>query len=205
MTEETLKEEKVKKIEDIRKEALEKACAVQRLLYFIEEFLAGPMCGKCYPCALGTGEAKIRLLKISQRLDDVSEKDIEILKRIGAEMIEGSFCKKGKDTGRFIVETISNSEDEFREHISGICPHKECARLIEYVINPELCIMCGKCKEVCKYGAIIGEKKEPYRAGYLPFEIRQKRCTKCGECVVVCPTGAIEVITTKIEELAEKH
>jgi ferredoxin len=196
--------EKEKKLDDIRKEAEEKGCPVQRVLYFVNEFLAGPMCGKCYPCSLGSPEAKIRLIRISQHLDNVSEKDIETLKRIGLKMIEGSFCKKGRDTGRFIIETITNSEEEFKQHLSGVCPKKECISLVEYIINPELCIMCGKCLEVCKYDAIIGEERKPYLSGYFPFEIRQKRCTKCGECVKVCPTGAIEIITTEIEEMVSK-
>jgi ferredoxin len=200
MDEETLTGEKEKKLEDIKKEAEEKACAVQRALYFVEEFLAGPMCGKCYPCSLGTYEAKIRLIRIAQHLEGVNEADIEALKRIASQMSVGSFCIKGRNTGKFIIETITSSPEEFQQHVSGICPKKECVNLIEYVINPELCIMCGKCSEVCKYGAIIGEHKKTYLSGYLPFEIRQKRCTKCGECVTVCPVGAIEVITTEIEE-----
>ncbi|MEW6570066.1 MAG: 4Fe-4S binding protein [Nitrospirota bacterium] len=200
---EELIEEKEKKLDDIKKEAEERACAVQRALYFINEFLGGPMCGKCYPCALGTHETKIRLIRISQHLEGVSEKDIDAVKRIGSRMIEASFCKKGKDTGRFLTETLATSEDEFREHVYGACPKKECVSLIEYVINPELCIICGKCTEVCKYGAIVGEKRRPHLLGYLPFEIRQKRCTKCGECVRVCPTGAIEIITSKIEEMIQ--
>ncbi len=115
--------------------------------------------------------------------------------------LASSFCKKGRDVGKFLIETITGSEEEFKEHIFGICLKQECINLIEYVINPVLCIMCGKCVEVCKYNAIIGETKKPYLSGYLPFEIRQKRCTKCGECVKVCPTGAIEVVTKPKEEL----
>lgn len=200
MSEEEITEEKGKTLEEIRKEAEQKGCPVQRTLYFVNEFIAGPMCGKCYPCAFGTQEAKIRLIKIAQHLDDVSASDIEALKRISSQMIVGSFCKRGKDTGKFIFETITSSEEEFNQHLSGICPRGECIDLVEYVISPELCIMCGKCLEMCKYNAIVGEKKKPYLSGYLPFEIRQKRCTKCGECVAVCPTGAIEIITTKREE-----
>jgi len=204
MNEEHFTEEKEKKLDDIKKEAEEKKCAVQRALYFIQEFLSGPMCGRCFPCALGTGEVKIRLTRISRHPDDLSEKDIEALKRIGAQMIVGSFCKKGKDTGRFIVDILTTSGEEFEEHISGACPQKECISLVEYIIDPELCTMCGKCAEVCKYSAIIGEKKKTYLAGYLPFEIRQKRCTKCGECVKVCPTGAIEAVSAAKVELAYK-
>ena len=200
MSEETLSEQKEKKLEDIQKEAEEKACPVQRVLYYIEEFLAGPMCGKCYPCALGTPEAKIRLIRIAQHLTNVSPSDIEVLKRIGTQMIEGSFCIKGKKTGKFITETLASALDNFSLHLTGSCPQKECIRLVEYVVNRELCIRCGKCLEACRYDAIVGEIKKPYRSGYLPFEIRQKRCTRCGECITACPTGAIEVITREVEE-----
>jgi ferredoxin len=200
MNEESIIEEKEKKLEDIRKEAEGKRCAVQKTLYFIEEFLAGPMCGKCLPCALGSYEAKIRLIKLAQNIEGIGASDIEALKRIALQMLESSRCKKGKDTAQFMIELLEGSQEEFNLHLSGVCPEKECSALIEYIIVPELCIMCGKCLEACKYDAIIGEKKEPFLSGYLPFEIRQKRCTKCGECVKVCPTGAIEIITTKIEE-----
>jgi heterodisulfide reductase subunit A-like polyferredoxin len=204
MSEESLPEEKGKKLEDIRKEAEEKACPVQKALYYIEEFISGPMCGRCFPCALGTGEARIRLIRISQHSENVSKKDIEALKRVGSRMIEASFCKKGKDVGKFLVETISAADEAFMQHISGICPNRECKNLIEYVINPELCNMCGKCSEVCKYDAIIGEKKNRYRSGYLPFEIRRKRCTRCGECIKVCPTGAVEIVAAFADELVGK-
>jgi ferredoxin len=205
MTEERIPGEKGKKLEDIRKEAEEKACPVQRALYFVEEFIAGPMCSKCYPCSLGTGEAKIRLRKIGGYADKAGDEDLHALKRIGLAMTDGSFCKKGKDTGRFIIEILTASEEEFRRHIAGFCPEKECTALVEYVINPALCTICGRCAEVCKPGAIIGEKKLPYLSGYIPFEIRQRRCTKCGECIRVCPEGAIEVIERREEELVGKE
>lgn len=200
MSEEKIEEQKEKKLEDIREEAEGKACAVQKALYFITEFLEGPMCGKCYPCALGTYEAKIKLAKISRHPGDANDADISVLMRIGKNMSEGSFCKKGKDTGRFLTEILTAAADEFAQHISGICPKQECVTLVKYVITPERCTMCGKCSEVCEYGAILGEKRTPYRSGYLPFEIRQKRCTKCGKCVPVCPENAIEVISEKVAE-----
>jgi NAD-dependent dihydropyrimidine dehydrogenase PreA subunit len=195
MNEETAAEEKGKKLEDIRKEAEKKHCPVQKALYFINEYIEGPMCGRCYPCALGTKEAKIRLIRICQHLHDVSPSDIEALKRISKQMIEGSFCKKGKDTGRFITEILALSENEFNQHVSGSCTEKECINIIEYIINPDLCIRCGKCLEACTYNAIIGGR------GNRSFEIRQERCTKCGDCLHACPTDAIEVITTEIDEL----
>jgi NADH:ubiquinone oxidoreductase subunit F (NADH-binding)/MinD superfamily P-loop ATPase/(2Fe-2S) ferredoxin len=187
-------------IDEIRKDAEEKTCSVQKALTFIEEFIEGPMCGRCYPCSLGTEEAKIRLIRISQHRDDATESDIQALKRIAFYMIEGSYCKKGRDTGRFLAETIESAEEEFRLHLSGICPQKECISSIEYVVNPDLCIACGACAKRCKYDAIKGETAES-AAEFLPFEIIQKVCVRCGECVSVCPTGAIEVISRIKEEV----
>jgi len=96
MREEGLQAGKERTLEDIRKDAEEKDCPVQRVLYFIKEFIAGPMCGKCYPCSLGTGEADIRLMKISGYSWNADESDIHALKRIGLSLMDGSFCKKGK-------------------------------------------------------------------------------------------------------------
>lgn len=187
------------RVEDIKNEAEEKRCPVQKTMYYIEQFLADPMCGKCFPCSFGAYEAKIRLKEILSGRG--TEADIFALTRIAREMIEASRCKKGKDTGKFILEWMDIGS--FYEHIEGICREKECLAFIEYRIIPEKCIMCGDCKVVCKYNAIIGEKRKPYLSGYLPFEIRLKRCTKCGECIKVCPTGAIEIVDIKAKAEAE--
>jgi ferredoxin len=191
-------EEKKKeiKMEDVRAKAEEKKCPVQKALYFMDEFLAGPMCGKCFPCMMGSYEAKIRLQNIVEGRG--TSADLTAINRIARDMLEASMCKKGKDTAKFIIENIDTGE--YAEHLSGICSNKECIDLIRYIIIPEQCTMCGICQEVCKDNAIIGEKKKPYLSGYLPFEIVQKRCTKCGECIKVCPTSAIIVVDVKDRE-----
>lgn len=188
-------ETKEKKVEDIRKEAEGKIkCPVGRSLYYITEFLNGPMCGRCFPCEMGTYEARIRLEKLEN--GEGSESDLLALKRIMNYMLVASMCKKGKDTARFVLEWMESGI--FKQHTEGECPLMECRGLIRYRIIPELCIICGDCKDVCKYNAIMGEKKKPYLSGYLPFEIRQVRCTRCGECIGVCPTKAI-VLESKAE------
>lgn len=184
------------KVEDIKNLAEELRCPVQRSLYYIKEFLAGPMCGRCLPCSLGSFEGRIRIEKIADGRGD--ESDLIALKRIAEDMLEGSMCKKGKDTARFILEWMEKGV--FEEHINGRCPDQECKSLIEYIIIPEKCIFCGLCKEACKYGAIHGERKKPFASGYLPFEIRQRRCVKCGECLPVCPTQAIIIVNAKDRE-----
>ncbi len=197
MTEEKeQKEQKEKKLEDIRKEAEEKKCPVQKSLYFIGEFLSGPMCGRCFPCSLGSYEARIRLKSITEGTG--TEDDILNLKRIAENMLEASMCKKGKDTAKFILEWMDKGI--FQEHIQGTCPDTECLAFIEYRIIPDKCIMCDLCNEACKYDAIIGEKKKSYLSGYHPYEIRQKRCVKCSDCIKVCPTGAIVIAGSKERE-----
>lgn len=186
------------KVEDIKKSAEEKGCPVQKALYYITEFLSGPMCGRCFPCAMGSYEARIRLQNIID--GNGTEADLLALKRIATDMLEASMCKKGKDTAKFILEWTGT--DVYDEHVKGRCPSRECKAFIEYRIIPEKCIMCGLCKDACKYGAILGEKKKPYQSGYLPFEIRQKRCVKCGDCIKVCPTEAIIIVEPKIKEPA---
>jgi len=188
-------ERKELKVEDIRKEAEEKHCPVQRALYYVEKFLSDPMCGKCFPCSFGTYEAKIKLQDIISGKG--TEADIITLRRIAKTMIGASRCKKGKDTAKFILGWMNM--DSSKEHIEGICPERECLAFIGYRIVPDRCTLCGECKVVCKVNAIIGEKKKPYLSGYLPFEIMQKRCTRCGECIKVCPTNAIELVAIKAE------
>lgn len=189
-------EKKDIKVEDIKAAAEAKRCPVQKALYYIQGFLSGPMCGRCFPCALGSYEAEIRLQKIANGKG--SEADLFILKRIASEMLEASMCKKGKDTARFILEWMGT--DVYREHAGGKCPDKECLALIEYRIIPEKCTMCALCKDACKYGAVLGEKKKPYMSGYQPYEIRQKKCVKCGDCIKACPEEAIVIIDVEIGE-----
>jgi len=192
---EEIKEKEIK-VDDIRKEAeAQKKCPVEKALFYTQEFLAGPMCGRCFPCSFGTYETQIRLKKIIE--GNASDQDLATVKKIAEQMAVGSLCKKGKDTAKFILEWIDAGA--FGEHvIEGRCPDQECPGYFEYRIVPEKCIMCGDCLDVCKFNAIFGEKKKPYLSGYLPFEIRQKRCTKCGECVPnVCPTNAIVIVEVK--------
>jgi ferredoxin len=194
-----MSEVKEKKTADIKKEADEIKCPVKRALYYVEEFLAGPMCGKCFPCEMGTYEAAVRLRNVIS--GSGTEDDLVAIRKIADEMLLTSRCKKGKDTAEFIIEWMAT--DAYKEHIEGRCPERECEAFIEYRIIPEKCTMCGLCKDACKDNAILGEKAEAHLSGYLPFEIRQMRCTKCGECIKVCPVDAIEIIEIKAAEEAK--
>ena len=187
------------KMEDVQAKADEKGCAVQKALTFVEEFLAEPMCGRCFPCSMGSYETRIRLKKL---LDGTAvEDDILAVKNIAAVMADASMCKKGKDTARYVQEQLDSHVLE--EHLSGTCPAGECIHYLSYIIIPDNCTMCGDCLDACKDYAILGEKKKPFLSGYMPFEIVQKRCTKCGECMNVCKYDAVKTVSAK--EMAESE
>lgn len=189
----------VRKVSDIQKEAEAIQCPVEKSLYLMREFLAGPMCGRCFPCAMGSYEAKVRIQMIMEGKG--VEKDLAVLRMISEEMLIGSLCKKGKDVAVYMIELLENGS--YQKHIEGICPDKTCKELIQYQIINEKCTMCGICTDVCKYHAIHGEKKQPFKSGYQPFEIRQKKCVKCDDCLKACPEDAIVIIDAKVRETVE--
>ncbi len=199
MSEENNKESTPVKMEDVKASADERKCPVQRSLTFVKEFLAAPMCGKCFPCSMGSYEAEIRLNKLVGGTAD--EEDIGTIKKIASIMLTASMCKKGKDTARYLQENIESVD--FAGHIAGVCSVNECLEHIKYIILPEKCTLCGDCLDVCKDNAILGEKAKSFLSGYKPFEIAQKRCTKCGECIKVCPAGAIVLLSKKEAEKKE--
>jgi len=193
-----LKEDKTNepKVDDIKAAAEEKGCPVQKAKYYIVEFLSGPMCGRCLPCSLGSYEANLRLDNLLEGRG--SEADVAALRRIASEMLVGSLCKKGKDTAKFMLEWMDTGV--YQEHIEGRCPDRKCLAYIEYRIIPEKCTLCGLCKDACKHGAVLGEKRKAYLGGYRPFELRQKKCVKCDECRKVCPEEAIVILDIKKKE-----
>ncbi|HQF38391.1 MAG TPA: 4Fe-4S binding protein [Opitutaceae bacterium] len=52
-----------------------------------------------------------------------------------------------------------------------------------YKIDPENCVACGACVEVCPEGA-ISEKDSVYT-------IDPAKCVDCAACESTCPNGAI--------------
>ncbi|MCP4606616.1 MAG: hydrogenase iron-sulfur subunit [Proteobacteria bacterium] len=70
-------------------------------------------------------------------------------------------------------------------------------------VNPDLCISCDKCTEVCpeeterRFDMGMSKRKaidkEFERALPDQYTILPNACTKCGDCVPVCPTGAIHL------------
>jgi len=59
-------------------------------------------------------------------------------------------------------------------------------------VNEDICKGCGRCEEVCEYGAIKVEEAGPFdRVPMLVAKVTEAQCKGCGSCSVVCPNGAI--------------
>lgn len=52
------------------------------------------------------------------------------------------------------------------------------------VINPEACTSCGKCAEVCRFGAV-------YQTDDGNYFVNPLNCEGCGYCARICPATAI--------------
>lgn len=81
-------------------------------------------------------------------------------------------------------------------------------------IDPEKCVNCGKCHEVCPYHSIIRipvpcEEACPVGAitkdEYGKEHIDTEKCISCGKCLMSCPFGAIVESSQMVDVLREIH
>jgi len=56
-------------------------------------------------------------------------------------------------------------------------------------IEPDLCLECGECLSICRFGAL--RQSTVYTPRQFPFYIDPLRCEGCGVCARVCPADAI--------------
>ncbi len=65
------------------------------------------------------------------------------------------------------------------------------------VLNPEKCVLCGRCSRVCQHMQdvwaleFIGRGDETRIAPAADVELNESPCIKCGQCSAHCPVGAI--------------
>jgi len=149
--------------------------------YFVE-FLVDESCGKCTPCREGLFALLNTLNRICG--GEGKEGDIEFLEETSKTVIDASLCQLGGSAPNPVLSTLRYFRDEYEEHINmKKCRGGICKPLITYSINhnctgctvcalqcpvdaiegekkqlhtidPELCIKCGVCYEVCKFNAV---------------------------------------------------
>lgn len=64
-------------------------------------------------------------------------------------------------------------------------------------IDQDKCIKCGKCKDICRFGAIELKKGK--------FRVNPFLCEGCGACQLICPADVIKLTPVKNGELRVKE
>jgi len=54
----------------------------------------------------------------------------------------------------------------------------------QHLIDPEICIRCNTCEEICPVDAIVHDDRN--------YVVKADLCNACGDCLPPCPTGAID-------------
>lgn len=160
----------------------ENTCMVDIARFFME-FTQDESCGKCTPCRVGTRRMLEILERICA--GDGRDGDIETLETLSKWIKVTSLCGLGQGAPNPVESTLRYFRHEYEAHIyEKRCPAKVCKGLIRYeitdactgctvcarncpvnaitgqrrqmhVIDPNTCIRCGICKQVCNFNAIV--------------------------------------------------
>ena len=157
---------------------------------FYMEFICDESCGKCSPCRIGTK----RMLEILTRITEGNGtmEDLQELEELGNTVKNNSLCALGQTAANPIMSTLAHFRDEYIAHIvDKTCPAKVCKNLMQYTIEQDNCVGCGRCAKACPADAIY---KTDYTAPCkkLPsYQIDPMKCVKCGACMATCKLKAI--------------
>ncbi|WP_462319068.1 NADH-ubiquinone oxidoreductase-F iron-sulfur binding region domain-containing protein [Marinilabilia sp.] len=159
-------------------------CMVSVAKFYLD-FTVEESCGKCTPCRVGNKRLHEMLDKIT--LGQGEEGDLTRLRNLANVIKDTALCGLGQTSPNPVLSTMDNFPEEYESHVKDSkCPAGQCRALMQYVINPKLCVGCTLCSRVCPVDAISGEKK-------LPHLIDSSVCIKCGACIEKCKFGAISI------------
>ena len=136
-------------------------CMVNMAKYFIQ-FTQSESCGKCVPCRIGTKrllEILERITKGEGKDGDIEllEKLSSGIKSASLCGLGQTAPNPVLSTIKYFREEY---EAHIRDKK---CPAKACREMLEYSILEKGCKGCGACLKACPAGAITGEKKKPHK------------------------------------------
>ena len=164
-------------------------CMVDIAKFFLE-FTVDESCGKCTPCRVGTR----RLLEILDKIisGNGELEDIDRMEELCEYIKSASLCGLGQTAPNPVISTLRYFKDESIAHIvDKKCPAGVCKKLVQFEIDAEKCIGCGKCAKNCPADAIVRTDYTAPGHKLASFAIDTKKCVKCGACIDNCKFGAI--------------
>jgi NADP-reducing hydrogenase subunit HndC len=167
----------------------EDTCMVDIAKFFLE-FTVDESCGKCVPCRIGT----VRLLELLNKITSGNGEleDLDRLEELCHYIKAGSLCGLGQTAPNPVLSTLRYFRDEYVAHIvDKKCPAHVCKDLMQYKIDAEKCIGCGRCAKNCPANAITQTDYVAPGHKLASYSIDQTKCVKCGACVDMCKPGAI--------------
>jgi len=157
---------------------------------FYMEFICDESCGKCSPCRIGTK----RILEILTRITEGkgTMADLDTLEELSKTIQKNSLCALGQTASNPVNSTLRHFRDEYIAHIvEKRCPAHVCKSLMQYKINPDICIGCGLCARNCPVSCISRTDYIAEGHKLASFAIDQNKCAKCGLCKSNCKFNAI--------------
>lgn len=137
----------------------EDTCMVDMARYFLD-FTRKESCGKCNYCRIGTKRMLEILERITN--GEGRDGDIELLEELANKVRDGAMCGLGQTAPNPVLTTLKYFRNEYEDHIyNHRCTAKSCKALISYHISDK-CIGCTLCAKKCPVNAISGELKSQH-------------------------------------------
>ena len=160
------------------------------IAHFFLEFTVDESCGKCTPCRVGTR----RLLELLEKIisGNGEMEDLDRMEELCQYIKSASLCGLGQTAPNPVIATLRFFRDEYIAHIvDKKCPAGVCKKLLQFKIDQDKCIGCGKCAKNCPADAIVRTDYIAPGHKLASFAIDTKKCVKCGACVSGCKFDAI--------------